>query len=60
MTRKGAGPEDCTCQETVRAGGEVHDTWFDREMCPPPCGMMHTRCQWCGRAVDGCVFQDRL
>jgi hypothetical protein len=27
-------------------------TWFDRELCAPPCGMMHTRCRACGYPVD--------
>lgn len=33
------------------------DAWFDREVCPEPCGMMHYRCRVCGAAVDGCEFE---
>jgi hypothetical protein len=47
-----SGEDRCTCWD-----GEVFDTWFDRELCPDPCGAMHTRCNWCGRAVDGCVLE---
>ncbi|MFE0472579.1 hypothetical protein ACFW2V_13290 [Streptomyces sp. NPDC058947] len=31
------------------------DTWFDRAVCPDPCGQMHQRCTSCGAALDGCV-----
>lgn len=30
------------------------DTWFDRSVCPEPCGAMHTRCTACGTALGGC------
>jgi hypothetical protein len=33
---------------------DPEDTWFDRSICPEPCGTMHTRCVDCGRPVDGC------
>jgi hypothetical protein len=29
-------------------------TWFDRELCAPPCGMMHTRCRACGYPSPAC------
>jgi hypothetical protein len=36
----------------------VHDdsteTWFDRTVCPEPCGLMHDRCTECGEPVGGC------
>lgn len=35
--------------------GPADATWFDRTLCPEPCGSMHTRCYGCGVAVDGCV-----
>lgn len=31
-------------------------TWFDRSVCPEPCGSMHTRCTACGMALDECTF----
>ncbi|QES45232.1 hypothetical protein DEJ49_33370 [Streptomyces venezuelae] len=31
-------------------------TWFDRSVCPEPCGSMHERCARCGRAVDDCAL----
>jgi hypothetical protein len=37
---------------------EEPDTWFDRELCPPPCGWMHDRCVKCGLPVDvACAFE---
>lgn len=44
---------DCLCP-----GGAGSDIWFDRDVCPPPCGVMHTRCATCGEALDECV--DRI
>ncbi|SOE25645.1 hypothetical protein [Streptomyces sp. OK228] len=32
-------------------------TWFDRSVCPEPCGSMHDRCTRCGRAVGGCPIE---
>ena len=31
------------------------DTWFDREMCPPPCDAMHERYACCGAPVEDCA-----
>jgi hypothetical protein len=36
------------------------DIWFDRTLCPKPCGSMHDRCDACGRAVDGCAIEDAI
>lgn len=33
------------------------DTWFDRTICPEPCGGMHTRCADCGKALDCCPLE---
>ena len=30
------------------------DTWFDRTVCPEPCGSMHTICSTCGYIIDDC------
>lgn len=30
------------------------DTWFDRSICPEPCGAMHTICSDCGFIFGGC------
>ena len=34
-------------------GGPGDDNWFDRSICPEPCDMMHTRCNNCGKDIDG-------
>lgn len=39
----------CICGETT------DDTWFDRTVCPEPCGGMHVRTVCCGRIVGGCA-----
>jgi len=28
--------------------------WFDRTICPPPCGAMHSYCDTCGKRQDPC------
>jgi hypothetical protein len=33
------------------------DTWFDRSLCPEPCGAMHDRCTTCGEVVGGCAWE---
>lgn len=33
------------------------ETWFDRTICPEPCGGMHTRCTACGEALDHCAIE---
>lgn len=43
----------------ARCGHPSDDTWFDREVCPEPCGMMHTRCKGCGTDADGCHWDER-
>jgi len=30
------------------------DTWFDRTICPEPCGTMHTYCSDCGVHLGYC------
>jgi len=32
------------------------DVWFDRTVCPDPCGAMHTCCADCGRPLDPCLL----
>ena len=34
-----------------------HGVWFDRTICPDPCGAMHERCINCGSAVSLCVHE---
>lgn len=34
------------------------DTTFSRDICPDPCGVMHTSCDDCGEMVDACVHVD--
>jgi hypothetical protein len=31
------------------------DEWFDRTICPEPCGSMHYYCTECGKRMDGCA-----
>lgn len=42
-------------------GGPADRNWFDRSLCPcqdgPDWGVMHTRCEGCGYALDGCEFE---
>lgn len=33
------------------------DVWFDRSVCPAPCGAMHHRCTDCGRAQGHCAYE---
>lgn len=41
----------CACED----GGETFtDHWFDRSICPEPCGMMHDICVECGYPKGGC------
>jgi len=53
---------ECRCQQPEGTAcpqcGDT-DTWFDRSVCPEPCGAMHTRCTGCG-AVTGhpCPFDE--
>jgi hypothetical protein len=36
------------------------DSWFDRAICPEPCGSAHNRCSRCGSAVNGCIFEEGM
>ena len=33
------------------------DSWFDRTICPDPCGSMHHVCTECGLPTDECVWR---
>lgn len=33
------------------------DMWFDRNICPEPCGSMHDRCNNCLTTMGGCVLE---
>lgn len=46
------GPPPCA------ACGSTADSWFDRGVCPEPCGSAHNRCSDCGAAVDACPIED--
>ena len=37
-------------------GADAGDNWFDRSLCPEPCGWMHTRCAACGHPYEECVL----
>lgn len=49
------GPVDqrsrCSCEDD---GETFTDHWFDRSICPEPCGMMHDICCECGYPKGGC------
>lgn len=62
---------DCSCNDWpgyCNAYGEIGwegpkchpnaDTWFDREICFEPCGLMHYRCTECGKVDGYCPFED--
>ena len=34
------------------------DTWFDRTLCPEPCGSMHDRCTECGVVLGRCRLDE--
>lgn len=42
---------ECRC-------GPGGDTWFDRSICPEPCGSMHTRCGACGGTLGVCWWDE--
>jgi hypothetical protein len=42
---------------TPACGCDPGDSWFDRELCPEPCGTMHTRCRAHGAVLDRCVHE---
>jgi hypothetical protein len=46
---------ECPCGDTPAA---EEDTWFDRSVCPPPCGAMHERYVSTGRPADGCPHEE--
>ena len=37
---------------------EHPDEWFDRTICPEPCGMMHYYCTECGEPQDRCYWNE--
>jgi hypothetical protein len=40
-----------------RCQGAGSNNYFDRAVCPPPCGVMHTRCKDCHQALDTCLIE---
>lgn len=61
--------DDCPCPRPLKGGcldcpyravpwcercAKKVATDFDREECPPPCGMMHDRCRECGTPLEDC------
>ena len=38
-------------------GTDAGDNWFDRSVCPEPCGWMHTRCAGCDHPYEECVLE---
>lgn len=57
--REGNGPIDprtaCTCEDD---GETFTDHWFDRTICPEPCGTMHDVCNECGFPKGGCLVAE--
>lgn len=41
-------PTECVCDPEP-------DHWFDRSICPEPCGSMHNICVDCGRVQGRCL-----
>lgn len=40
--------------------GSDKAAWFDRELCPEPCGAMHYRCVDCGNTLlEDCLHEAR-
>lgn len=37
-------------------GGDPGNNWFDRDVCPEPCGSTHIRCAGCGEVLDDCCW----
>jgi len=35
------------------------NTWFDRNICPEPCGQMHYICEDCGQIAGTCVLESK-
>lgn len=55
-SRKALHPAEQEGSETCPGcGGDAGDNWFDRSICA--CGAMHTCCAKCGRALDGCEYE---
>lgn len=53
--RGGAHADTPSVPEDPRAARCAHqDSWFDRSVCPEPCGSMHDRCTACGEILGGC------
>jgi hypothetical protein len=49
---------DETCNgRCPHCGGDAGLNWFDRSICPDPCGYMHQRCQGCGHAQEDCAWE---
>lgn len=40
----------CKCDDDT-------NQWFDRSICPEPCGMMHTIHNYCGRHIGYCAVE---
>lgn len=47
--------EDPDREDCEHVGG----SWFDRTLCPEPCGKMHDRCHDCGDPLDSCDVRAR-
>ena len=56
---KSVGAPDGAAGRCWSCGGDAGDNWFDRSLCPEPCGAMHTRCRECGVALDACPWENR-
>jgi hypothetical protein len=48
---------ECTWEIPCPRCGKRVETWFDRSLCPEPCGSMHNRCTDCGNIVDHCPIE---
>lgn len=50
--REVPAPFRCGCEDD---GETFTDHWFDRSICPEPCGSMHDICVECGYPKGGCM-----
>jgi hypothetical protein len=54
---KGTPSDPTTLVQLHRTPDCMGATYFDRTVCPEPCGMMHYRCGACGGVGDPCCWE---
>lgn len=51
--------EGLFCDCPPDSDGRKPDAWFDRSICPEPCGNMHYVCETCCRVQDRCLILEQ-